>query len=195
MSIDKSGYSPPDLDAPLDVEAHHRMVPEGATIKGMFIDDMLKQVQRRGLPPPSERRFIGFKDYPLCDFIDVGVSCARALHPRHSERRSLFELGRNAFPLFRETMVGRAMFAMAGSDPAAIVRLTERAYRSTTNFGKVRLLEVEDGASLTHYKDMPNFVDSYHVGIAQGVLDAVGVQGGARIRTISASEIYLLLEW
>lgn len=195
MSIDRSGFALPNLDLPLDPAPYFEAVPDRAMAKGMFLNAMVVEVEARGRKLDEPKSYIRFKDYPMREFMELAVECARVMDPGASLRRGLFDLGHSAYLTFKESMVGKVMFAFAGDDPARVLRLANRAYAATLTLGSVELVEEEDTAGVIRFTDIYNFIDCYQLGVAQGLLEATGHRGTIKFRGVSLSEGYALLEW
>ena len=84
-----SGFHEPDFEAPINLEAHLARIPVEATCKGLFLLDILHHASRLAseqevfrVAQVPERRYIGFRDYPVAESLKLVVAArARPLPP------------------------------------------------------------------------------------------------------------------
>ncbi len=178
----------PDFSAPVDLDAHLALLPIRATCKGLFFLDLL----RRGaaaLPPGElcriagipERRYVAFRDYPMADNMHLTVAVALALHPSVPLGEGLRRLGQTAFETVSASLVGKTLFGAFGRDVATILLNGPRAFRLFLNFGDVTAEQTAPGRFLFHAFYLPLFLDTYQVGVLEGVLRHAGVEGRVRV--------------
>jgi len=178
----------PDFSAPVDLDAHLALLPTRATCKGLFFLDLL----RRGaaaLPPGElcriagipERRYVAFRDYPMADNMHLAVAVALALHPSRPLGEGLRRLGQTAFETVSASLVGKTLFGAFGRDVATILLNGPRAFRLFLNFGDVTAEQTAPGRFLFHAFYLPLFLDTYQVGVLEGVLRHAGVEGRVRV--------------
>src|SRR5262249_11745703 len=115
MSDPHPGFTLPSLRAPLDAAAHIAAAPEWGSVKGLFFQDLVNVASAHGTVK-SRQRYLPFLDYPLREYMDLLVACAGIVHPREPLRSGLRRLGRLAYPTFSKTLIGRAIFGVAGRD-------------------------------------------------------------------------------
>jgi uncharacterized protein (TIGR02265 family) len=162
----------PDWNAPLDVHAYIGRVPKHATGKGMFLAQLQKEVQSRGLELPTREKFYAFRDYPLPLAMELIVEAAKLLHPGLSLREGIRRLAWSSYDVFRETMIGRVVFGAVGVNLGAIFKLAGRAVGHTTNVGQLETEPIDDRSVIVHVRDVYLFADCYSAGMAEGVLIA-----------------------
>ncbi len=171
-------------------------VPPRATVKGMFIKGFLESLDRRGIPRPTQDRFVAFRDYPLTLFMKLLVDKTQELWPDQAPKESLRTLGRFAFPTFAESMVGRVIFAVAGTDWVQALKLTDKAYRNSLSPATTRLTDVTEHSAVLEFRDVWNFADCYQVGVFEGAMSYYNVKGSVGLRTYPRPcDVDLLLEW
>ena len=189
-----SGFIPPDFRAPLDVSAHLDAVPTGATLKGMFFQDLADQLAAAG-HDTSGRSFSAFRDYPTRDYLTFLVEASKKLHPKVPLREGLRRLGRSAYPTFAETRIGKVVFGVVGGNLPAIMRLAGKAYRIADSVARADAVEVTDAHARMLLKSVYVFVDAYQVGVFEGAVLAARRVPEVAIRPVSLHEAELLVVW
>jgi len=189
-------FHTPSWDAPLDVNAELDAVPQGTTIKGMFLLPMVLEAQRQGIRLESARdRYLPFTDYPLVEHGRLLVESARAFYPQLTIRRGLRKLGHAGLRAFAESTIGKVVWAAVDGVDAAI-DATAKTYAIAIPAGRLTIAERSPGlvrVRLTggvHY-----FLDSNHVGNFEGVLRACHAQGTVAVRLEPPAAGELLLTW
>jgi uncharacterized protein (TIGR02265 family) len=194
MTIDATGFVHPDWSAPLDVEAYAALCSEPHRLRGVFLQSLVEQARRAGRELPSARRYLAFKDYPASEYLRLAAECARLVHPRSTLRQALRELGRDAFPSFRSTMVAKVVLAATGDHLARVIEAADKVYEVSISPGTARSRVVGDRA-LVELRDIPTFADSFHVGAFEGVLSEYRKTGTVLVRPHSLGDVDLLLDW
>ena len=196
---DRSLYLDPDWDAPLDVDAHLAAVPPAAMTKGMFFSRILDDYRERYITAPTSERYVGFKDYPLRDWMELAVSAARDLWPQKPLREGLRRVGQRAYVTFTASFIGRVLFGVLGNNFESVVRISPRAYELALTLARAEVIEAgagsSAGSSILWLRNVYNFIDCYHVGVVEGAVRACNRSGRVRLRPVSLSEAYFLLEW
>lgn len=188
------GFTPPDWEAPFDLQAHLAKVPAGATVKGMFLSSTVETVKARGGGLLTGEKFTAFRDYPLTRTLELLAEGASLVFPERSLRDGMRRLARPAFPVFADSMIGRTIFAAIGRDPKPVLGLASRAWRHATNTGKLESEPVDDTAVRVRVSDFL-LTEMVAVGIAEGVLQACGRQGVVVRRMQSPSDGEFLIRW
>lgn len=176
------GFAPLDLDGPLDPDGYVARCPADATVKGMFAARLQELARDAGSPLGDTRRYIGFKDYPMRDFMALLVEGARKLYPQHPLRRGLFEVGRASYGTFLDSLTGRAVMGVMGKRPAALVDVTARAYELTQSHGRATVLEKGEGYALIRFTGLYQFLDSQEAGVVHEALRRCDFQADVRVR-------------
>jgi hypothetical protein len=130
------GFSPPDWNAPLDVEARLAALPSNAQLKGWVLSSIVNAAKDRGVTLPGARRYIGFSDYPAQEYLELLVSAAKLIDPRFPPRRTLYEVGRAAYPTFAASILGRIVVSalLTPNEPSMEqLRAVSKVYRVTSN--------------------------------------------------------------
>jgi uncharacterized protein (TIGR02265 family) len=71
---------------------------------------------------------VAFRQYPHADFYRFYYVAARALHPNVPLPTALRLVARSFFPIFRESLLGKTMSALMGTEPKTLLPLLPRAY-------------------------------------------------------------------
>lgn len=173
------GFSTPDWNAPLDIEARLDALPPNAQLKGWVLSSIVNAAKNRGVDLPGARRYIGFSDYPAQEYLELLVSAAKLIDPRFPPRRTLYEVGRAAYPTFASSILGRIVIsALLTPDNPSMEQLkaVSKVYRVTSN--------ATSSAELTHWepgefavvalRNVWSFPDAYHAGVFAGAAEGLG---------------------
>jgi uncharacterized protein (TIGR02265 family) len=188
------GFVTPDTTGPLDVAAALERCPPEATTRGMFLADIVEALQKKGLPVPATT-YHAFGTYPQRDFITVAAAAAKALYPELGEREGLRRLGRLAYPIFADTMIGKVMFGVLGNDVGAVMRVSPGAYEAVLSHGRAELMDSGPRHARVRLSNVATFLDSYQVGVFEGTLLACKVPGTVKVRLESPVTGEFLVEW
>jgi uncharacterized protein (TIGR02265 family) len=196
MPAPDDGFALPDWQAPFDADALIARAPEAGVVKGLFFQDILDAaVSLRVTLPAPRQRYLPFIDYPMREYMGLLVSATRVIHPREPLRNGLRRLGRMAYPTLSATLLGRAIFGVAGRDYGTIVSLASRAYAVTIKPGVVTLAERAPTRAVVTLRDLWTFPDTYHVGVFEGALIAVGLRGEVKVRVLSPCDVDFEVTW
>ena len=190
------GFVKVDMRAPLDVDAYLAHCPAEATVKGMILTGVLKKLEKRGVKVPAHfGPFQPFKTYPLRDHMRLTVEAAQLAFPTLPVREALRQLGNTTYPEVLETLIGKVVFGALGKDPGAILKLSAKAYAIVGSQAQVRVLDSGKNFVHNHVKGAYGFLDSFHVGVAEGVFIACGRPGEVFQKALSLSEAETYMEW
>ncbi|MEW5849349.1 MAG: DUF2378 family protein [Myxococcota bacterium] len=189
------GFTRLDWSAPLDINAALTVVPPDVTVRGMFPQGVVDECVKAGRPLPGGRRYVGFKGYPVTEFMELCVEASALLFPTAPPRERLRRLGQLAYPTLLQSMVGKAIFGMVGGKLEAVMKLASKGYEVSLSRGTATAVEVQDGSARLHFRDIYNFLDTYQVGVVEGAMSACGRTGEVFYRSISPSEGEMLAQW
>jgi uncharacterized protein (TIGR02265 family) len=189
------GFALPDWNAPIDLEACLDRVPRDAASKGMFVQAMADELKRHGKTPSRMERWVAFRDYPLREVMEFIIEAGQLLHPAAPTREQLRRTSRIGYETFSSSMIGKVIFGTVGRDVKRIFRLAGRAFPHAMSHGKIECEIVDDQTAIMRASDVYLFADCFAPGIAEGTLDACGLQGVVATRPISHSEIDLWIRW
>ena len=182
------GFHEPDFEGEVDLEAQVALLPSDATCKGMFCLDILQQASRvttEGevfrLAQLPERRYVAFRDYPLAENMRLTVAAARALYPRYPLGEGLRRVGQTMFDAVLATHIGRALFGILGRDVEPILLTGPKAFKVMLNLGKVTAEKTSFRTFTFHAKGFPAFLETFQIGVLEGVLRHCGERGRIRI--------------
>lgn len=185
----------PPWDAPLDVPLELRRIPEAGRQKGMFLQAVQAEAQRRGVRLPSAReRYVPFQDYPLREHAQLLVEAAEAFFPDVSTRVGLRRLGRGAVGALLESTVGKVVWSSA-IDPHAALEAMTKAYGISMPGCAASIGARQARSAVVQLSRIPFFLDCHHVGCFEGAMRTMGVEGTVRLRLESFDSGELLCAW
>jgi uncharacterized protein (TIGR02265 family) len=183
-----AGPRPPNLDAPVDLRAHLALLPPSAATKGMFVADLLGAASRhltafevRALAGVPDRRIFPFSNYPMAEYMKIQIVVAGALHRDAPLGEGLRRLGQRAFATLLDSQVGRTLFGLLDRDFERLMALVGRAHDLTLNFGALGVEKSGPGRYLVRARDLPVFLETYQVGVIEGMLDHCGERAQIRV--------------
>lgn len=196
-------FREPSVDVPVDLEAHLKLLPAGATCKGMFVRDVLAMVAkhataeqvatRAGVKP---RRYLPFSDYPMTENYPIIVEAAKLLHPSQPIAVGLRALGRIGFRTFLSSTAARVLMAVVGAGEVdKVFMLTPKSYALSINYGRIDVTRVSERCIHITLADYPSFLETYQVGLFEGVFDHFHVQGRVRIALIDLANAVIEVAW
>lgn len=178
------------------LEQYVRGCPTTAKVKGMYIDAVLRSVDRAGAVRPTAQRFFAFRDYPLREAMQLTLDAALAIYPNQSPRHGVTQLGRTAYPALATTTVGKVLFSVAGRSFENTLRLCRKAWELSVSPGSADLTFWGEGHATVALRGVWNFTDTYQVGIMLGTLDAFGLQGSVvPMRRGALCDVDLEIRW
>ena len=188
-------FTLPDTEAPLDLEERLAKLPAGMTVKGMFMKSVGDAATAVSRTKHGRGHWMGFKDYPVQEWLELLVECGRVVHPRASPREGIRRLGQSAYPTFAESTVGKVVMSVAGNNLAAALRQAPRAYAVSGNGATLEIGSVAEGSALLHLRNAWDFPEAWGLGVFEGVIQAFHRQGTVRTRTLSICNVDLELTW
>ncbi|MFH1808394.1 MAG: DUF2378 family protein [Pseudomonadota bacterium] len=177
----ESEFTRPDFLSPIDVEARIAATPEHSTIKGMMFKPLLKAVEEKTQQRLGRGHYAAFTDYPLREFMQVVVEAARTLHGDLPLGEALRRLGLPVYGNLKQSAAGTFLFALAGRDLMAAVRLVNRVYNMLTTASAEAEI-VNDRHAVIHLRGSYAFPEYYQTGIYEGALEIFEQQGQVRMR-------------
>ena len=196
-----SRFRTPDFDAPVDVEAHLALLPEGAVCKGMFFLDLVR-LGAKVKPAPElfriagvpARRYVAFHDYAMHECMRLTATVARVALPAYPMGQALRRIGQMACDTVLETQIGRALFGAFERDLGWMLVQAPKAYKLLVNFGEVSTEKVGPSSFVLRAQHFPAFLETYQVGVLEGVLRHCGVRARVRIASDGLAAATLELE-
>ncbi|MEZ4326547.1 MAG: DUF2378 family protein [Polyangiales bacterium] len=162
--------------------------PSECQVRGMFFDGLVNVIKKERDADTAERlmlhagvraRAIPFALLPHRDFYKLYFMAAAVLYPDLSLDRSMQRIAETFYPVFRDSMVGRTLSAMMGSDPRRILAKLVDAYSMSVQDNSHSVRVSEEHAMLWECRVEPSpFYGGTFRGIVLGTLHSHGVTGG-----------------
>jgi uncharacterized protein (TIGR02265 family) len=122
------------------------------------------------------------------------VAVAGVVHRGVPLGESLRRMGQGAFDMILGTHVGRTLLGVFGRDLAPVLANGVKVYGILMSFGVFSCEKPGPGRFLIRFKDYAAFVDTYEVGVAEGVLRHCGKRGRVRVRADRLDDTTLEIE-
>lgn len=190
-----SPYVLGDFKAPLDLEARRAKLPSGGTVKGMFFRTVLADAKRRAHVELRDHPYHAFRDYRLSDWIDLLVEAAAVTYPGAPPREGLRRLGRDMYPTFVDSMLGKVIFAVAGGDLHRALALYPKIWSVISNHGTGVVKDISVGRCVIELRNVWDFVDSFQLGSLEGGMAFFGRRAEVRIRVLSDCDADYEITW
>ncbi len=198
----EEGFVTPDFAAPLDVDACIARCIPAATAKGMFLT-AAAELGRRAAPSRMDqvfegvtaRRWMPFLEYPLRDTMRLIVNAGKLRWPHEPARERLRRVGWTAYPTFAESMAGRVLVGMTSKDLAGKFGAVTKAFSLSVSHARVTPRRIGDRHWHFDYDHVYCFLDSYHVGVLEGLVRAHGHEPGVRIHLTRPEAGTVELRW
>ncbi len=191
----EEGFGNPDVWAPIELEAHLAALPPSATVKGMFLSNIAELAENRAGKRPGRKRYVAFSNYPMREMVELLPAAAELAYPGLPVREGMRRLGRQAYPTFSSSTLGRVVMSVAGNDPRSALHLAPKAYRLIGNAGTAKVVDRSDREAVLQLRGVWAWPESYNVGVHEGALDALGVDGEVLVRVLSLCDADLLVRW
>jgi uncharacterized protein (TIGR02265 family) len=185
-------FSPPDFRAPLAWQDLIASVPSDIKVRGIFFNTIADELQKIGHP---EKPHIPFKHYPLGELMAFEVRAAQILYPQQPLREGLRRLGRLGYPSLLQTTPGRILFSVSELDFRIALTLASKAYGISVTRGTCEVVDMQRNRAHLKLTDIYNFVDCTQVGVIEGTMRSLHVDGSVLVRQISQGSIEFLVEW
>ena len=188
-------FAEPEWDAPIDFEARLAAVPADATVRGMFLQQLLEGMSGDAAVAVRGRRYLAFKSYPMRDYVELlALSCTRSARGI-AHGQCVRRLGRMVYPTYAATITGTAIFAAAGRNFRRMLELCPAAYRVSTPSAEVSIVEIENGRARIALRRLWNLPDLYQVGIFEGAMDVCGAVGAITVERHSLGDVDFEVRW
>jgi uncharacterized protein (TIGR02265 family) len=190
-----SRFEAPRWEAPYDVEAEILEAPPDATVRGMFFDFIVSRVEMVTGQRFDTTSRIAFGKYPMREYMRLLSRAAEIIHPSVSKREGLRRLGQLVFDDFYETMIGRAIFSVAGRSMERICALAPKAY--DVSYGPTQVLTFMRGpkhAQVIH-SPMYVFAETFHVGAWEGAARFSGTEAVVRVQKTRPGHFEYDVRW
>jgi uncharacterized protein (TIGR02265 family) len=189
------GFSFPDWQAPLDVDAYLRRVPAAATAKGMFFHSIYKELERAGKPLEAKRSYHSFSDYPLTDCMVLVAEAAGILYPEKTLRNAIRHLARLTHETFAASTLGRVMTAGLRGNIPGLLKIAAKTIPYSMKPGRVELTQLESDRAILYGEELYIFIDCFFLGVNEGILKVHGKTGVMAQKQESFHSGYLYMSW
>jgi uncharacterized protein (TIGR02265 family) len=172
--------------------------PKGSLVKGWLVHSIVENARRHGTELVTGRKYFGFKDYPVEEYLELLGQAAVCSLPERSPRDTLRELGRGVYGNFSQSLFGKVILTGLGNghDGAKTgLRWITRVYHMTSNHAVARFTEPNDDVAVIELENVWSFPDAYHVGIFEGAAHGFGGQVSVDIESLSLSSARLTFRW
>jgi uncharacterized protein (TIGR02265 family) len=181
--------------APLDVDSVAANIPKDAQVAGMFFLALQAKAQQMNVVLPRVReRYLSFSFYPITELIPLMVEGARHFYPGKPPREALRTMGRAVPKALIASTIGKVVFGSAEGVHATVEAMT-KTYAINLRPCRVSVTESAPNWMVIKLEQIHHFLDSHHVGIFEGTMLHVGVEGTVRIAAVSGSAADILLTW
>ena len=167
----------PRFNAPVDLDDHVRRVPSGATVKGMFFLELQRVAEKSRVwrqvlltAGVAERRYYNFRDYPMVDTLRITAAVATHVYPALSQGEGIRRLGQTALDVVLGSQIGRAVFGALERDMDPLFLRGPRAFKLLLGVGEVTSEKVSPRVYRFHARNFPAFLETYQIGVIEGVL-------------------------
>lgn len=165
-----AGFQLTNWNADVDVATCLAAVPATATIKGVFPAVILEQLKKNNCSRIGLEEYHAFGDYPVREYMEFLVDAAQKLYPGAPLAQGLRSLGHLAYSSFLNSLVGRVLLGVLGKKVDAILRVSPRAWSAAISVGNLVIEDVREQEAYLQAKDLYYFLETYCVGIAEGML-------------------------
>jgi uncharacterized protein (TIGR02265 family) len=194
LSSAGKAFIEPVWAAPLDIDAAAN-VPNDAQVAGMFFLALQAKAQQMNITLPRAReRYLSFRFYPLSELMPLMVEGAKHFYPGKPPREALRTMGRAVPKALIASTIGRVVFGSAEGVHASVEAMA-KTYEINLRPCRVSVTESAPNWMVVRLEDIHHFLDSHHVGIFEGTMLHVGVEGTVRIAAVSGSAADILLTW
>ncbi|MGE0790919.1 MAG: DUF2378 family protein [Sandaracinaceae bacterium] len=189
------GFVAPDFSQPLDTDAVLAGIPDGAMMKGMFLEAMVSAAKQAGVTLPSARdAYLGFRSYPLREHCALLIELARGLYPNETLRQGLRRLGRGAAGTMLGSTLGRVTVG-AADDAVEVIRQMARTYPLLAQPGHIEVVSARPGRVVVALHDIHFFQDCHHVGVYEGALRVAKVDDPRVLIRPRGDALELACDW
>jgi uncharacterized protein (TIGR02265 family) len=119
---------------------------------------------------------MAFRKYPMRDFMRLSVNAARIAHGGDALSEGLRRVGWLAFQSFSATMAGRVVLFAFGERLENVIWALPKAYEVSVPGAVIETEELGPRRYRIRMQNLYNFVDTYHLGVLEGAILAMGFQ-------------------
>lgn len=181
-------FTGPKLTHDVDVDRYLRACPARSTTQGTYFRYLRDAIEAdfgadpRLLAGLETADWLAFRKYPMRDFMRLSINAMRIAHAGEASSEGLRRLGWLAFPSFSATMAGRVVLFAFGERLENVIRALPRAYAVSVPGAVIETEELGPRRYRITMKNLYNFVDTYHLGVLEGAVLAMGFQPVITVR-------------
>ena len=174
-----------------DLEWRLAQIPDSAACRGVYFNMLDQRAAVFGPDIQKEYRdffrlveFSAIRLYPVKDYLTRMVKLAQLQFGAPNIHRGLFEIQAAAWPSWRKTVMGRATFAILGSDFDAVLRMMGGAVSKSLNHGSCKIHPLGPGQYAARFTEQYVYIEHAMAGALLGVAHAcnVGVKLDVQLR-------------
>lgn len=187
------------LDDPsLALRERIEQAPADGLVKGWLFQSVVENAKRHGVELDVEHRYLGFKDYPVREYLELLGQAAVRVKRDRPPAATLRELGRGVYASFSQSLFGKVVLAGLGSGHAGartgLLWIT-RVYKMTSNHAVATFSEPMENVAVIELSNVWSFPDAYHVGIFEGAATAFGGTVRVESQSHTLSSATLTFTW
>jgi uncharacterized protein (TIGR02265 family) len=165
-------------------------------VRGVFPDALAKQLREAGADPGAYGNYHVLSKYSLVEYTQAIRYSARTMHPDLPLREAVRKVGRCVYPAFFASMVGKAIFAIAGKSYRRALEVAPKAYHEVgISPGWARIVTIREGYAYAELRSVWGLCEAYQVGIWEGAMEAFNVRGSVRAKVHTPCDIDLEVVW
>jgi uncharacterized protein (TIGR02265 family) len=190
-----------ELVAPYcDIVDRLKVVPPSAQLRGVWLNNVEKQVEQRGVLATYREyfphdRYKALPLYPLTDFL-VRLACAGALVASPERvHEGMFVVNKGNAVSFMESLLGRIMLRVLSRDPVRLLEQGMAARRQGFTYGHWELHRLGDREVEVVHKHEYWWIESGVAGAAQGTFEACDITATVETKLIDRFNGSTLCRW
>ena len=185
----------------LDLESVLRTVPSGSSVKGLFLESVVERVPDRvalfakaGVAP---RRIVPFLDFPYDEYMRILVAAAETVFPTLPRTLALRRFHHSFYEEFADTLAGRVMFGVLGTDAERILPIGARGWQVNVKLGSVTAQTLGPKHVRYVFAKYPALIcECCDVGVIEGAMRFLGEpQARVRIHTPTLDHTEVDIAW
>jgi uncharacterized protein (TIGR02265 family) len=188
------------LQGDVDIEQYIHAVPDGHSIKGLFLaspalilQDRWNEIETKLIAPPRLGRYLPFSDYPLRDYLRVIDLAARRRHPRVPAREAHRLLSRNVFDTFSGSTLGLITNSMV-SGPASALSKYQEIYNAMTRGSSAHVTALEAQLVQVDFRGYYSTVEAVF-GVVEGIVMAFGAKPTLTVKVAPRGHVSATVHW
>lgn len=190
-----AGFQTTNWNADVNVAPYLAAVPAKATVKGVFPAVILEQLKKAHCSYLGPDEYHAFGDYPVRDYMEFLVDAAQKLYPNAPLAQGLRSLGHLAYSSFLNSLVGRVLLGVLGKKVDAILKVSPRAWSAAISVGNLTIEDVQAQEAFLQAKELYYFMETYCVGIAEGMLLTCQRNGVVAYQKNSPCDARVFIAW